>query len=101
MQGDGFVERPPLVGQISKVRVLAGDCFLAAIPAAHAGVQCLPAAQTLHLHVSPIAVNTIASLVQEICIILSTEGESEIKREEIGLYDKLSLARTTRSASLL
>ena len=82
MQGDGFVERPPLVGQISKVRVLAGDCLLTAIPAAHAGVQCLPAAQTLHLHVSPIAVNTIASLVQEICIILSTERERERLKEK-------------------
>ena len=73
MHGDGLIQRPLLVGQITEVGVLPGHGLLAPVPAAHAGVQSLPAAQALHLHVGPVAVGPIASLGQEVCIILSQD----------------------------
>ena len=73
MHGDGLIECPLLVGQIAKVGVLPSHGLLAPVPAAHAGIQRLPAAQALHLHVGPVAVSPIASLGQEVCIILSQD----------------------------
>ena len=70
MLGDVLVERPLLVRKVSKVRVLARDVVLAPVPATHAGVQSLPAAQALHLYVSSIAVNTVATLRLEISVVL-------------------------------
>ena len=70
MLGDVLVERPLLVREVSKVRVLARDVVLASVPATHAGVQSLPAAQALHLYVSSIAVNPVATLRLEISVVL-------------------------------
>ena len=70
MLGDVLVERPLLVRKVSKVRVLARDVILAPVPATHAGVQSLPAAQALHLYVSSIAVNPVATLGLEISGVL-------------------------------
>ena len=70
VHGDVLVKRPLLVAQIPKVWVLAGDGVLAPVPATHAGVQSLPAAEALHLNMSSVTVNSIASLVQEVCVIL-------------------------------
>ena len=70
MLGDVLVERPLLVSEVSKVRVLARDVVLAPVPATHAGVQSLPAAQALHLYVSSIAVNPVATLRLEISVVL-------------------------------
>ena len=77
MLGDVLVERPLLVRKVSKVRVLARDVVLAPVPATHAGVQSLPAAEALHLDVSSVTVNSIASLVQEVCVILYRERSDE------------------------
>ena len=70
MLGDVLVERPLLVRKVSKVRVLARDVILAPVPATHAGVQSLPAAQALHLYVSSIAVNPVATLGLKISVVL-------------------------------
>ena len=70
MLSDVLVERPLLVRKVSKVRVLARDVVLAPVPATHAGVQSLPAAQALHLYVSSIAVNPVATLRLEISVVL-------------------------------
>ena len=72
MSCDLLVERPLLVGQVSKVRVLAGDAFLAPVPAAHGGVESLPTSQSLHLDMSSIAVDSVPALVQEILVVLSS-----------------------------
>ena len=70
VHGDVLVKRPLLVAQIPKVGVLASDGVLAPVPATHAGVQSLPAAQALHLYVSSIAVNPVATLRLEISVVL-------------------------------
>ena len=77
VHGDVLVKRPLLVAQIPKVGVLASDGVLAPVPTTHAGVQSLPAAEALHLDVSSVTVNSIASLVQEVFVILYRERSDE------------------------